>query len=362
MQVVSIWFNATEYQGLLMARTKKVNPTLEDVAAYSGVSIATVHRVITASGAVNGELEQRVKTAIQKLGFKPKRSKARVKPPAIVLIAPEFLNPANTTVIAGAQEEAEKLDVRLVILPVGDQPESRKQNLTLLKQLPVDGIILFHLRIEPDEVRKLCSRDTPPPIVQIGRVLESPSVHCIDTDRTGGMYQATQYLLSLNHKDIAYISGPLEREYSQSRLRGIERALTEAGLTLHSDFHPWCFPTIEDGFQAASSLLRLPSGKRPTAILAFNDLMAIGTLHAVRTCGLTVPDDISVVGFDNIAITAHTNPPLTTVAQSKYQMGQMAVQKLFRSVRGYDTGRGGFTLLECPLVVRESTGPCPQKP
>jgi len=220
----------------------------------------------------------------------------------------------------------------------------------------------FHLRIEPDEVLNYVGRNTPPPIVQIGRVLESSSVHCIDTDRTGGMYQATQYLLSLNHKDIAYISGPLEREYSQSRLHGNRTGADGSRFNSASRFSSLVFSNDEDGFQAASSLLRLPSGRRPTAILAFNDLIAIGTLHAVRTCGLTVPDDISVVGFDNIAITAHTNPPLTTVAQSKYQMGQMAVQKLFRSIRGYETGRGGFTLLECPLVVRESTGPCLQKP
>jgi DNA-binding LacI/PurR family transcriptional regulator len=125
-----------------------------------------------------------------------------------------------------------------------------------------------------------------------GRTVNSPRVHCINTDRATGMYQAVKYLISLNHTEIGYLSGPPEWDLSQVRLQGIQRALNEEGLTFNPKFHRWCFPTIEWGFQVTNSILRLPT--YPTAIMTFNDLLAIGALHAIRTFGLTVPDDISV--------------------------------------------------------------------
>jgi LacI family transcriptional regulator len=94
-------------------------------------------------------------------------------------------------------------------------------------------------------------------------------------------------------------------------------------------------------------------------LLAFNDLVAIGAIHAARTFQLDVPRDVSIVGFDNIYLAAHTNPPLTTVAQPQYQIGQLAVQKIANSLKGPEASKDGFTLLECPLIVRESTAPCP---
>ena len=110
----------------------------------------------------------------------------------------------------------------------------------------------------------------------------------------------------------------------------------------------------------ATNLLNLALGQRPTAIVTYNDLVAIGALHAIRSAGLRVPEDISVMGFDNIPLCSHTNPPLTSVAQPHYQKGQLAVQTLVNRLSDADdTDPEGFTLLACSLVVRESTGPCP---
>jgi DNA-binding LacI/PurR family transcriptional regulator len=337
---------------------EKSNLTLEDIAAHSGVSVATVSRVINASKPVSKDLEIRVKKAIKELGFEPKRLKERAKTQVIAFITPELLNPANTSIIAGAQEEANKLGLGLVVLDISE--EFQHQNLKLLKHFNFDAIILLHTSITVNDIFALYN-DFNLPMVVLGTFFDSPRVHCINTDRETGVYQATKYLLSLNHREIAYLSGTPEWELSKVRLRGLQRGLAEVGLTLNPDFHCWCFPTIEDGFQIASSILSLPSGKRPTALIAFNDLIAIGAMHAVRPFRLTVPGDISVVGFDNIYLSAHTNPPLTTIAQPKHQIGQLAVQKIFSSLSGYETNKGGFTLLECPLVVRESTALCRRK-
>jgi DNA-binding LacI/PurR family transcriptional regulator len=119
------------------------------------------------------------------------------------------------------------------------------------------------------------------------------------------------------------------------------------------------FPGVDGGFQAMSALLALPASERPTAVVAYNDLMALGALHAIRTHRLHVPDDISVIGIDDISMAAHTNPPLTTIAQPKYRMGRLAMQMLRRMIQGQPPPEEGYTLMESPLIVRESTGPAP---
>jgi DNA-binding LacI/PurR family transcriptional regulator len=332
---------------------KNTSVRLEDVAAYCGVSVATVSRVLNASKPVSKELEKKVTQAFQELGFTPKRPYARATRPVIAFLTMEILNPATTTVLVGAQEEADRHGIGLIILNI--QEQFQEENLCLLRQFDVAGVVLLHASIPPEAIWDAIPYFSGP-FVALGRSVDSPRIHCIDTDRETGMYQATKYLLSLNHTRIGYLDGPSGRELSETRLRGIRRALGEAGQALDQDLYRWCFPTtIEGGFQIASSVLSYPVGKRPTALLAFNDLIAIGAIHAARTFRLAVPQDVSIVGFDNIYLAAHTNPPLTTVAQPKYQIGQLAVQKITNSINGQDTDQSGFTLLECPLVVREST-------
>ncbi len=333
---------------------KNIHLRLEDIAEHCGVSVATVSRVINASKPVSKDLERKVKQAIHELGFTPKRLQDQPKRPVIAFITMEVLNPANTAIITGAQEEADTSGLGLIILNISEK--SREENLKLLRHFNFDGIILMHAGIEPDDVFALFPQFSLPMVV-IYRFFHSPKIHCINTDRETAMYQATKYLLSLNHRDIGYLSGPLEWELSKFRLQGIQRALADEGLKLHPGFYRWCFPTIENGFQIVSSILSHP-GKRPTAFLAFNDLVAIGAMHAARTFGLVVPNDLSVIGFDDNYLSSHTNPPLTTVSQPKYQIGQLAIQKIHSSLNGDEPDKGGFTLLECPLVVRESTAPC----
>lgn len=331
--------------------------TLEKIAAHSGVSLASVSRVLNQSRRVSPELAIRVKQAMEDLGVAPKAPLIQT----IVIIVPQILNPFLVEVITGAQDEANKVGLGTLILNITEEPEYQQQNLNILNAFAFDGIVLFHTNIEPGMILEHC-KDSNIPIVVIGRRYDSPRLHCISANRENAMYQAAKYLISLNHREIAYISGSPELEVSQARFRGIQRGLAEAGLTLAPECYRWCAPTIEDGFQVASSLLQMPVEKRPTAIIGFNDLIAIGTLHAVRTVGLNVPDDVSVVGFDDIYLSLHTNPPLTTVAQPKYRLGQLAIQKMHNLLNGNATGTDVFTPLECPLIVRESTAPCRKQP
>ena len=337
------------------------NPTLEKLAAHSGVSIATVSRVINASGPVSDDAEQRVNRAVQELGFEPKRKrrKSQTKTPLLACVIPEFMNPANTLILTGIQDETEKLGAHLLIVPVSEKVGSVHSNLKLFRQVAIDGVILAHVGVQAKEVLDSCKSSNLPMVVLRK---DEPNSHTaiIDVDREGGMYQGVKLLIGLNHKALGYLSGTSDSELASSKLRGIQRALHEAGLTLKPELHRICLPTIDDGFRVATNLLNLPVGRRPTAIITYNDLVAVGALHAIRSAGLRAPEDISVMGFDNIPLCAHTNPPLTSIAQPHYQKGQLAVQTLVNRMNDADeTDPEGVTLLACSLVVRESTGPCP---
>jgi DNA-binding LacI/PurR family transcriptional regulator len=178
-------------------------------------------------------------------------------------------------------------------------------------------------------------------------------------DSQNATYRATRHLLDLHHTRIAFIAGPSTSEAALARRRGIEAALAEAGLALPGE---WCvssLPDVNGGFLATSALLALPSEHRPTAVIAYNDIMALGALHAARAHHLRVPDDLSVVGFDDIAMAAHANPPLTTISQPKYRLGRVAMRLVRHMMEGQRPPGEGYTLMESPLIVRESTGPAP---
>jgi LacI family transcriptional regulator len=335
----------------------KSKPTIEDVARYCGVSISTVSRVINQSSPVSDELTRRVRKAIKKLSFTPRQWKDLPVTKTIIIAVPDILNPYYAAIFNGAQEEADRQGLNLVILDVSEKPELQKQHLNLAVKWVFDGLIVMGTKLPAEYLVELHDQHNLP--IVVSRAIEIPQFPCVIPDYTTATYQATKYLLSLNHKRIAYISGPPDWISSKMRLESIQKALSEAGLSLLPELYRWCYVSIEESAQAVSSLLTLPEKARPTAIIAFNDLIAIGVLRLIHTSGLRVPQDISVIGFDDIALAAYTIPSLTTIAQPTYRIGQLAVKKLSDVMQG-NSGGGGTTLLECPLILRESTGPCPE--
>lgn len=340
-----------------MEETTRSKPTLEDVAKYCGVSIATVSRVINQSSPVSKDLELRVRKAIKELGFTPRQWKDFAATKTIILIIPDILNPYYAEIVNAAQEEADRQGMALVILDVSENPELQKQHLSILANWLFDGLIVAGTSI-PSAIFEHIHTQYSVPIV-ISRSLETPSFPSINPDYKTSTYQAAKYLLSLNHTRIAFISGPPDWTASKVRLNSVETALDEAGLTLPAPLYRWCYPSIEEGAQITRELVSLPPEQRPTAILAFNDLIAIGALRAIHTCGLQVPRDISVIGYDDIEMAAYTIPSLTTIAQPAYRIGQLAIKKICDILEGGVEMNGSSVYLECPLILRESTGVCP---
>ena len=335
---------------------------LVDVARIAGVSPTTVSRVMNNTAPVNEQTRARVLAAIAELGYKSSTLaplSANTERRTIALVISDIRNPFFPEIVRGVEDEAGTNGLAMVLCNTSEDPQREAQALNALAERAVDGIIVCASRIANEALIDL-HEQTKIPLVLINRNLYHPSIPCVLIDFTNAAYRATQHLLRLNHVCIAYLAGNSISSPSLARRKGIEKALQEAHLALHPELCPASFPNVEGGFQAMSSLLALPREEQPTAVIAYNDIMALGALHAIRTNGLSVPDDISVVGCDGIPMAAHSNPPLTTIEQPKYHMGQLAMQMLRVAIEGHIPPSNGYTLLESPLIVRESTAPIRQ--
>lgn len=339
---------------------EKPRPSLSDVARQAGVSPATVSRVLNQTAPVSQAVRDRVLATIQALGYQALRSTtpASARRETIALLMPDILNPYFTEIARGVQEEATADHLLPLLLDTSEDPQREMEMLHMLVGQSVCGIIVLGTRVSAQDL--FCLRNQSGiPMVVLNRCMTLPNVACIVVDLETGTYRATRHLLDIHHTRIAFLPGPVASETSQARRRGIAKALAEAGLPFHEEWSLASYPDVNGGFQAMSALLTLPAGQRPTAVITHNDLMALGALHAIRSQHLRVPEDISVIGIDNIHMAAHANPPLTTLAPPKHRMGRMAMQLLRSMMAGKPPPEPGYTLVECPLIVRESTGPAP---
>jgi LacI family transcriptional regulator len=333
-------------------------PNLADVARHAHVSPSTVSRVLNNSAPVREGVRTRVFDALEVLGYEPPsaRQRASVLEGAVVLLIPDILNPFFAEIARGVQDEAAADGLMTVLLDTMEDPQREERLLRTLARQLVGGIIACGSRLSAEALIAARRRHRVPMVV-LNRSIRHPDVPCIIVDSENATYRATRHLLDLHHTRIAFVAGPSTSEAALARRRGIEAALAEAGLALPDE---WCIgslPDVNGGFLATSALLALPPENRPTAVIAYNDIMALGALHAARALHLRVPDDISVVGFDDIAMAAHTDPPLTTISQPKYRLGRLAMQLARRLMRGQPSPGEGYTLMESPIIVRESTGP-----
>jgi DNA-binding LacI/PurR family transcriptional regulator len=341
--------------------TKRVRVSLLDVAQSAGVSPATVSRVVNSSAPVSESIRAKVIEAAETLGYRitPNRPVSSVAKRTVAVIVADLLNPFFPELIRGMDLEARQDDTSLLLYDTAEDTQPEEHMLRMVSSRPLDGVVIAGSRIATDALVTHC-RLNAIPVVVINRSAQCFSdVACIRVDFEKATYHAARHLLSLGHTRIGYLSGPEATEMSLARLKGLEAALRENGLKTNQEWLASGFPNVAGGFQAMSMLLALPEGARPTAVQTYNDLMALGALQAIHSHGLRVPQDISVVGFDDILAAAHTNPPLTTVEQPKAYMGSLAMRML-RELMDRRLGMGGgFTLLESRLIVRETTGPAP---
>lgn len=339
--------------------TKRVRVSLLEVAQHAGVSPATVSRVFNNSAPVSETIRTKVIASAEALGYEipSSRSQNGNTTRTVAVVVADLLNPFFPELIRGVDIEARQDNTSILLYDTAEdtQPEAHLMNMVSTRAL--DGLIIAGSRIALDDLVNYCRRYAIP-LVMINRSMNCyGDVACIRVDFEKAVYHAARHLLSLGHSRIGYLAGPEATEMSLARRKGLEDALSEDNLPLQPELMSSGFPNVAGGFQAMSSLLSLPEEQRPTAVQTYNDLMALGALKAIYAHRLRVPGDISVVGFDDIALAAHANPPLTTVEQPKTYMGSLAMRMLREMMDRRIGLGGGFTLLESRLVVRETTGP-----
>lgn len=338
-------------------------PTQVDVARRAGVSRATVSYVL--NGLTEGrvpisdETRQRVLDAIEELGYEPDARAQALRSGStntIALIIPDLRNPHFSEYATGIEEAARAAGYHLLLSSTSLSDEYAVEIFKDLSRRRFDGLIItgsFILKSAEAQAILARVRKRNLPVVEMN---EFYGVDSASSDYHEATKEVVSYLLSLGHRRIGFVYGVADHELALDRLIPYQESLLAAGIADEPGLVDECGPTIEDGYQAAMRLLKRP--QRPTAIIAVNDLLAISAIRAAGDIGLRVPDDISVVGFDNIPMTDYLMPRLTTVTKDAYNAGRNAFEMLLARIQNPDIPR---QVLHIPakLIVRESTGPAP---
>ncbi|MEI7026889.1 LacI family DNA-binding transcriptional regulator [Paenibacillus sp. y28] len=328
--------------------------TIYDVAKEAGVSIATVSKVINQTGRISEKTRQHVQEIMKNLNYQPSvvaSALTKKRTYTIGLLIPDLANPFFAEIARSVEDRAHELGFNLVICNTDNDLAKEERYTDLLRQKSADGIILATGVRSNTMLKKLMQQKQA--IAVIARDMPSLAVDTVLVDDFLGGYLAASHLIELGHRHLAIITENLEVMSSRERLRGCRQALEEAGLVLEDKWVRVSAFDVQGGKQTAASLL--DEEHPPTAIFACNDLLGIGVIQAARERGLTVPRDLSVVGFDNTILATIIDPPLTTVAQPIQELGRQIVDLISQEINGNKGSKQRVVLLP-ELVIRGSTG------
>jgi LacI family transcriptional regulator len=326
---------------------------MREVAERAGVSVTTVSHVINNSRPVNPQTRHRVEEAMQTLGYQPNvlaRSLRRGVTHTIGVILPDSTNPYFAEVVRGIEDTSFDQGYSVILCNSDNDLDKERHYTNVLVEKQVDGIIFVAAGLSSENIYALQVRGVP--LVLVDRHVPEVLVDTVLTDNLLGGRLATNHLIELDHRIIGCISGPKGVRLSSERIDGYRQALKSAGISLdprmivEGDFQ------YQSGYEGSKALFnQQPS---PTAIFACNDLMAIGVYRFAHENNLNVPEQLSIVGFDDVRLSAYTNPPLTTVHQSKHEMGSKAAKLLMTRIADQDL-EPRQEILATNLIIRGST-------
>ncbi|TDY46581.1 LacI family transcriptional regulator [Alicyclobacillus sacchari] len=323
--------------------------TIRDVAKRAGVAVSTVSRVINQSGYVGGETQRKVLSAMRELNFQPNRIARGLvsrQTSTIGLLIPDVANPFFSELSRGVEDAAIARGYSVLLCNSDWNPNRENMYINLLNGRWVDGIIVVGSRSDISVVQQVAAET---PLVMVDR-RSSDFEFAVWTDNRQGAMLAVRHLLEVGCERIVHIAGPMDSPSAQERRRGYEVAIQEAGMEpmfLEGDFR------YASGFELVNALFQ--RGDVVDGIFAGNDLMAIGALQAAANLGIRVPDNLAVVGYDNIPSTHYVSPPLTTIDQPAYDMGYSAFELLYDRLSKDSPTENQQMKFEPKLVLREST-------
>jgi LacI family transcriptional regulator len=326
--------------------------TIKDVAREAGVSAQTVSRAINDKDEISPETRDRVLRIARRLGYRPNgiaRSLATQRTRNVGLVVPDVSNPFFAAVARGIQDASHQAGYNVFLCNTDEKVERETSAIHSLEAQRVDGILLCSSRLSEEDLIQLADRYRP--LVSVNRQIDHPETGCVLVDDAQGAADAVRYLLRLGHRDIGLLVGPWASHSGKRRADGYRQAMREQGLVPRGNWRLHCSPQVEGGQEAALQLLcRAPE---LTALLAYNDLVAVGALRACAELGMGVPDDVAIVGCDDIPLAALVSPALTTIRIPKYTLGRQAMALLLKMME--EDVRPPEPIVIAPrLVLRES--------
>ncbi|MFD1362073.1 LacI family DNA-binding transcriptional regulator [Lentibacillus salinarum] len=325
--------------------------TIQEVAKYAGVSVATVSRVINKSDTVTEKTRLRVEKIIEELNYEPSalgRNLRTSESRLLLVLLPSISNPFYSEIINGIQDTVISQGYNILLCETDSNPEREAIYFNMLRNRLADGIISMDPTVNKDKLIELAANY---PIVHCSEYDEDGTVAHVTINNELAAYQAVRHLIKLGQKNIALINTDETFLYARERRRGYEKALLEFGLPIRKE---WIYHADKLEFQRGQQAVRklFQQDDKPTAFFAVSDIYAIGALKEINAKGLRVPDDIALVGFDKISFSNMTYPTLTTVAQPMYRMGCTAADMIINKICGKEVES---IILDHELVIREST-------
>ncbi|HEC33785.1 MAG TPA: LacI family transcriptional regulator [Chloroflexi bacterium] len=332
--------------------------TLKDIAHKVGYSVTTVSRALAGYDDVAESTRQLILETAAEMGYRPDATARRLRKRRTDTIGfiipthgPRFSDPFFSELLAGIGNEAARQELDLLVSTRAPGAEELKIYERMVLERRVDGLLVVRTRRQDLRIAYLVEQGFP--FVAFGRSDLEADFPYLDVDGKEGLWRLTQHLIDLGHRRIGYISAPLDLMFACHRLEGHREALAASGIPFDDTLVVVGELTERSGYQAGSELLARDD--RPTAIIACNDLMALGVISAAQGMGLRVGRDVAVAGFDDIPLAEHAQPPLTTVRQPIYEIGRRVCAMLIQLLReGILEER--HVLLQPQLIVRESCG------
>ncbi|SMB97364.1 transcriptional regulator, LacI family [Thermanaeromonas toyohensis ToBE] len=326
--------------------------TIKDVAKAAGVAPSTVSHVLNKSAPVSPQTREKVLAAVKALGYQPSAVAQSLKlgfSKTIALIVPTISTPMYSEMIEGIEEEATNHGYNLILCRSGRDPIRELMYLKILRTNRVDGIILAAPQVNDPCLKELEKSSLP--AVIIGGYPPNNGIPSIKVDNKGGTWASIEYLLSLGHRKIAFINGYSTVPDSKERLEAIKECLAHYHIPWREDYYREGDFTRHSGAALAQELMA--SEEPPTAIFIASDTMAIGAMQAIKNMGWSIPEDVSLIGFDDIKFCQYLDPPLTTVRQPAYEMGKAAMKALLALFSG-ERSEALSRIFEAKLIIRGS--------
>jgi LacI family transcriptional regulator len=324
--------------------------TIKDVAKRAGVSASTVSRTLSGRIPVHEETKQKVMQAVRELNYQPNvlaKGLKEGRTHTIGLILPNIRNPVFPAVARGVEDIARKNGYIVILCNTDESLQMEKEYVDKLKKRWVDGLIFATAVRDTEHIIKL--QESGFPVVLLVRNV-GQQVDAVIVDNYKAAREAVEYLITMGHRKIAMINGNMDLTLYRERFAGYRKALEDAGIPFVRELVVEDESKDSDGYAAMNSLLKHEIV--PDAVFASSDPKAAGVIRAIKDWGWKVPEDISVIGFDDLDMSALLDPPLTTISQPLYQMGARAAQRLIELIEGTKSDKPVIDIMETQLMIR----------